>query len=41
MHDAAALGSSKCVASDGSVVDAVVNVDPLEVAEMRDFGEFQ
>jgi len=37
--DDSALGSSKCVASDGSVVDAVVNVDPLEVAEMRDFGE--
>jgi hypothetical protein len=32
--------SSKRVASDGSIVDAVINVDPFEVAEMRDFGEF-
>jgi hypothetical protein len=35
-----AFGSSKCVASDGSIVDAVINVHPFEVAEMRDFGEF-
>lgn len=28
----------KCVAVDGSVIDAVANVDPFEVAEMRDFG---
>jgi hypothetical protein len=26
------------VAVDGSVIDAVANVDPFEVAEMRDFG---
>ncbi len=36
-----AFGSSKRVASDGSIVDAVINVDSFEVAEMRDFGEFQ
>ncbi len=36
-----AFGSSKRVASDGSIVDAVINVDPFEVVEMRDFGEFQ
>ena len=36
-----AFGSSKRVASDGSIVDAVINVDPFEVTEMRDFGEFQ
>ena len=30
----------KCVAPDGSAIDAVVNVDPFEVAEMRDFGAF-
>jgi hypothetical protein len=36
-----AFGSSKSVASDGSIVDAAINVDPFQVAEMRDFGEFQ
>jgi hypothetical protein len=28
-------------ASDGSIVDAVINIYPFEVAEMRDIGEFQ
>jgi hypothetical protein len=36
-----AFGLIKRVASDGSIVDAVINVDPFEVAETRDFGEFQ
>jgi len=36
-----AFGSSNSVASDGSIVDAVINIDPFEVAEMSDFGEFQ
>jgi len=38
-NESAELGSMKCVAPDGSAVDAVLNVDPFEVAEMRDFGE--
>jgi hypothetical protein len=36
-----AFGSSKRVASDGSIVDAVINIYPFEVAEMRDIGEFR
>jgi hypothetical protein len=36
-----AVGSSKRVASDGSIVHAVINIFLFEVAEMRDFGEFQ
>ena len=36
-----AFGSSKRVATDGSIVDAVTNIYPFEVAEMRDIGEFQ
>jgi hypothetical protein len=30
--------NSTCVAADGSISDAVVNVDAFEVAEFRDFG---
>jgi len=29
---------SKCLAADGSFIDAIVNVDAFQVAEMRDFG---
>jgi len=29
----------KCLASDGSVIASITNVDAAQVAEFRDFGE--